>query len=283
MLLDDRHGPVGLVSVMLASNETGVIQPLEEIGALCARRGVPLHTDAVQGVGKLASPFRNVPGLVALTFTAHKFHGPLGIGGLLLSPEARVAPELVGGRQQEGLRAGTESAALAAGLAAALGAAVSELSERAARMARLRDRLEAGMLDSWPGAVVVAGTSPRLPHATCIALRGGDRQSLVMAYDLAGVACSSGSACASGSTEPSPTLVAMGLEPGVVGSAVRFAVGALTTEHEIDEAIARIGEVNGRLVAGLGAEAREARLSRNRAAEAGETAAGASPWGLEMR
>lgn len=245
-LLTESGEPIGLVSVMTASNETGVLQPIDELATLCRAAEVPMHTDAVQAVGKRPIEFRT-SGLSALTFTAHKFHGPLGIGGLLLAPGLTVTPQLDGGFQQEGIRPGTESAPHAAGLLAALEAAVEELPDRRLRMARLRDRLESCLQGSWAGARVLGGQAPRLDHVTCLTFPGADRQALVMAYDLAGVACSTGSACASGSSEPSPTLMAMGLPAELVSSAVRFAVGALTTKADVSEAIRRLEGVNTRL------------------------------------
>ena len=245
-LLATAGDQIGLVSVMLASNETAVLQPIAQLATLCRESHVPLHTDAVQAVGKLPVGFRDL-GVTALTFTAHKFHGPIGVGGLLLAPEARIEPRLWGGFQQDGLRPGTEATPLVAGAAAALRLAVDDMDQRAERLAGLRDRLEAALLASWPGAVALGAAADRSPHATCIAFRGGDRQALVMAYDLAGVACSSGSACASGSSQPSPTLIAMGLKPDLVDGAVRFAVGALTTRDDVETAISRLVEVNDRL------------------------------------
>ncbi|QDV76423.1 cysteine desulfurase family protein [Botrimarina mediterranea] len=240
-LLTEAADNIGLVSVMLASNETGVVQPLHALTQLCRSAGVAVHSDAVQAAGKGELGFRKWGGDAA-TIAAHKFHGPVGIGALLLAPHVKLSPQFIGGHQQEGLRAGTESAPLAAGLAAALRAVHG--SPRSFRLQITRDRLEAGILSTWPGAVVIGADSPRTPHSTCIAFPGADRQALVMAYDLAGVACSTGSACASGSSEPSPTLLAMGLDRELVDGAVRFAVGAMTTEAEIDEAIERIARVN---------------------------------------
>lgn len=245
-ILDRHSGEIGLVSVMMASNETGVIQPLEEIASLCQAAGVPLHTDAVQAVGKIPVVFRSL-GLAALTFTAHKFHGPLGIGGLMLAPGVTPRPQLAGGFQQESLRPGTESAPLAAGLLAAFETAIDEGPVRAERMGRLRDRLERALIASWPGATAIGAETARLSNTTCVGFPGGDRQALVMAYDLAGVACSTGSACASGSSEPSPTLLAMGLPPKIIAGAVRFGVGAFTTDAEIDDAVTRLSGVNQRL------------------------------------
>jgi cysteine desulfurase len=234
------NGQTRLVSVMLANNETGVVQPLEEIAARCRASGVPLHTDAAQIVGKLPVDFRAL-GASALTVAAHKFHGPLGTGALVVRHDVELEPLLVGGFQQEGIRGGTESVALAVGMHAALAAWQREADNRAARLRQLRDRLEARLVAGYPGRVVINGAAaPRLPHTSNVAFCGLDRQALVMALDLAGVACSTGSACASGSSEPSPVLAAMACDDAVLAGSVRFSLGATTTAQEIDEAAERI-------------------------------------------
>jgi cysteine desulfurase len=244
-----------LVSLMLASNETGVIQPVAELARVCRERGITVHTDAVQAIGKIPVHFRNL-GVDALTLAPHKFHGPLGIGALVIKHGVKIQPQLYGGFQQEGLRPGTENVALAVGFHKALEVAVRELPERAARMENLRNQLERALLESFPVSqemVVIGATTlspalsqretekpPRLPNTSCIAFPGLDRQALVMALDLAGVACSTGSACASGSSEPSPTLVAMGLPKEVIEGAIRLSLGAFTTPEEVAEAARRI-------------------------------------------
>jgi cysteine desulfurase len=235
-----------LVSVMLASNETGVLQPVAEIAAICRTHGVPVHTDATQVVGKLPVDFTAL-GVDALTFAAHKFHGPLGIGTLLVRGDTMLAPSLHGGFQQAGLRPGTESVVLAIGLAKALELWSQEADARRERMTALRDSLERQLLAGDARAVVIGAAAPRLPHTTNIAFTGLDRQALVMALDLAGVACSTGSACASGSSEPSPALVAMGLPEEQIASSLRFSLGATTTAAEVDEAARRILSVVNRL------------------------------------
>jgi cysteine desulfurase len=228
-----------VASIMLASNETGVIQPIAAAAEICRRHGTPLHTDATQAVGKIPVDFQAL-GVDALTATAHKFHGPLGVGVLLLRHRVKLEPALFGGFQQAALRPGTESAPLAIGMQTALELWQREATDRLDRMTALRDQFERSLLAGWPAAVVIGGNAPRLPHASNIALVGLNRQALVMALDLAGVACSSGSACASGSSEPSPTLLAMGLPEPLVSSSVRFSLGATTTAAEIDEAVRRI-------------------------------------------
>ena len=231
-----------LVSVMLANNETGVIQPIRELAAACHAAGVPLHTDAVQAVGKIRVNFREL-GVTAMTIAAHKFHGPRGIGALIVRGGTPLEPQLFGGFQQNGLRPGTEPVALAVGMHVALKISAREQAERRERMTRLRDRFEAALLAAYPSAVIHGAAVQRLPNTTCIAFPGLDRQALVMALDVAGIACSTGSACASGSSEPSPTLVAMGLPDEIVGSSIRFSLGATTTAEMIDEAVERIAKV----------------------------------------
>jgi cysteine desulfurase len=245
--LADLLGPdVRLVSVMLANNETGIRQPAPEIAAMCRERGVAMHTDAVQAVGKWGVDFTAL-GVDAMTIAAHKFHGPLGIGALIVRRGAVLTPSLHGGFQQSGLRPGTECVALAVGMLAALESWAREAVDRSERMTGLRDALERQICAGDPHAVVIGADALRLPHTSNIALVGLDRQALVMALDLAGVACSTGSACASGSSEPSPTLLAMGLPEEQISSSVRFSLGATTTAQEIDEAARRILSVVHRL------------------------------------
>lgn len=231
-----------LVSVMLGNNETGAIQPVAEIARRCRERGVLSHTDAVQAVGKIAVNFVEL-GVDALTVTAHKFHGPLGIGALIVRAEVPLEPILSGGFQQGGLRPGTESVALALGFAAALEAWKREGAARTARLAALRDDFETQLAAVVPEAVFHSRGAARLPQTSCVALVGVDRQAMLLALDQAGVACSTGSACASGSSEPSPTLVAMGCSTDELQSSLRFSVGATTTPAEVAECVRRIQRV----------------------------------------
>ena len=235
-----------LVSVMLGNHETGVLQPVAELAPVCREAGVPLHTDAVQVAGKLPVDFRAL-GVSAMTVTAHKFRGPLGIGALILRHDVPLVPIHFGGHQQWGLRPGTESVALAVGMRTALELWQKEQEEHARRLAALRDRLETGLRAGFPGLVVNGSAARRLPHTSSIAFAGLDAQILLLALDHAGVACSVGSACSSGSTELSPTLQAMGLSHEVVAGSLRFSLGATTTEEEIDEAVRRILQVVGEL------------------------------------
>jgi cysteine desulfurase len=231
-----------LVSVMLGNNETGVVQPVAEIAALCRSREILVHTDAVQAVGKTPVDFRGL-GVDAMTVAAHKFHGPAGIGVLVVRSGVTVEPLHFGGFQQAATRPGTESVTLAVGLREALRIATGELPARTQHLRELRDSFEAALAVGWPGLVVNGRDAERLPHTSNVAFPGLDRQALLMALDLAGVFCSTGSACASGSNEPSPVLLAMGCEEAVVASALRFSFGIQNTPADVAQAASRILKV----------------------------------------
>lgn len=233
-----------LVSVSLGSHETGVLQPVKEMAALCAAQCVPMHTDATQVVGKLPVDFQDL-GVAMLTFSAHKFHGPRGIGGLLVRGDYAPAALLHG--QAGSDRPGTPAVELALATQHALDLWNQHREDRPTRMASLRDRFEAAILAGDPEISVVGGKAQRLPHTSCPSFLGLDRQVLQMALDREGVACSTGSACASGSSEPSPSLLAMGLPEEVVRGALRFSLGATTTAAEVDQAAGRILVVSKRL------------------------------------
>lgn len=231
-----------LVSVILGNHETGVLQPVSEIAALCGEAGVPIHTDAIQVVGKCPVAFRAL-GVSAMSVAAHKFQGPLGIGALVLRADTPIVPLLFGGTQQWGLRPGTEPVALAVGMATALELWHAEHEAHYRRLEALRNRFEQGLRAGFPALAVHGAGAARLPQTSSVAFPGHDAQVLLVAFDLAGVACSVGSACSSGSTELSPTLRAMGLPKEVLAGSLRFSLGATTTEAEIDEAVRRILQV----------------------------------------
>ncbi len=239
-----------LVSIMLGNNETGVLQPVAEAAELCATAGVPLHTDAVQVLGKRSLDFRQL-GAAAMTINAHKLHGPVGIGALVVRHGIALTPLLFGGFQQESLRPGTESLVAAAGFAKALEIWQRDATVRQQHLESLRDHFERQLAAAYPGLVINGHRAERLPHTSNLAFRGLDRQALLMALDLAGIACSTGSACASGSSEPSHVLEAMRLEGEIISSSLRFSLGVTTTRAQIDEAVARILAVCQRL-AGIG-------------------------------
>jgi len=228
-----------LVCAMLGQNETGVLQPVAELAAIANAHHVPLHTDAAQVVGKLPVNFRAL-GAATMSFTAHKFHGPLGIGALVIRHGTDLAPQLFGGFQQAGLRPGTESVALAVGMLRALELWHAERDARISRLTQMRDDFERTILAGYSTSIVIGAAAPRLPHTSNIAFVGLDRQSLFLALDQVGVACSTGSACASGSSEPSPAFRAMSLPEHVVNSALRFSFAATTTPAEVSEAARRI-------------------------------------------
>jgi cysteine desulfurase len=238
-----------LVSVMLGNHETGALQPVAELARVCNEAGVPMHTDAVQVAGKLPMHFREL-GVAAVTVAAHKFQGPLGIGALLVRDGVPLDPLHFGGHQQWGLRPGTECVPLAVGMATALRIWRNERDAHLRHLVQLRDRFEAGLRAGFPELVVNGSGAARLPQTSNVAFAGLDGQVLLMALDMAGIACSVGSACSSGSSELSPTLLAMGLPKPVVASSLRFSLGAITTEAEIDEAVGRILLVVNELRAG---------------------------------
>jgi cysteine desulfurase len=232
-----------LAALMLANNETGAIQPVGELAAMAAERGVPVHTDAVQAVGRIPVDFRAL-GVATLAASAHKFHGPVGVGVLLVKKGVRLGSRLFGGGQQQGRRPGTVAVAPAVGFAVALERWHAEAEARAARWAALRDRLESGLMAAiGPGRVIRNGPARddrRLPQTLNVGFPGLDGDALLMQLDLAGIAASLGSACASGATRPSPTLVAMRLPEDRLRSSVRFSLGAATTAAEIEAALERI-------------------------------------------
>lgn len=234
--------PTILVSLMLANNETGVIQPVAEAAALCRQRGVLVHTDAVQAVGKIPVDFRGL-GVDAMTFTGHKLNGPRGIGGLLLLPGVTPHPQMFGGFQQMAIRPGTEDVALAAGLCQALELYDQDRSGRFLQTEQLRDQLEQGLMERIESTVINGNRDRRLPHTLNVSFPGIDRQSFLLAADWAGLAISTGSACASGSSELSPVLLAMGLEKEVVEGSIRISLGVSTTPAEIDETLIRIVKI----------------------------------------
>jgi cysteine desulfurase len=237
---------IKLATIILAHNETGVVQNVSKLADACRDHRVPLHLDGVQMVGKLPVNFHEL-NATSLSLGAHKFHGPRGIGALLLRDGAALAPSTFGGHQESGRRPGTEGVALIVGMAEALRAWHCEQDVRASRISALRDRLERGLLDSCAPAAINGAAALRLPNTTNIAFPGVDGEALLVALDLEGIACSLGSTCASGSAEPAPVLVAMGCPPDVSRSSVRFSLGFETTESEIDEAILRISRVVARL------------------------------------
>jgi cysteine desulfurase len=221
-----------LISVMMANNETGVLQPVEEIGRIAAEAGVRFHVDAVQAAGKMPLDVDSI-GCQLLSISGHKMHGPQGTGALFVRRGTRVEPLFAGGAHERQRRAGTENVAGIVGLGKAAECAMS--SEAAERMQVLRDRLEMGLLEQASG--VNGGKAPRIANTSNLWFDSLEGEALVIALDLKGLAVSSGAACSSGANEPSHVLLAMGVSPERAKSSVRFSLHRQTTEEEIDRAI----------------------------------------------
>jgi len=235
-----------IASVMLANNETGVIQPVAALAAIARSRGTVFHTDAVQAVGKIPV---HVPalGVDLLTLSGHKFGGPKGAGALWVRRGTPMAGVVTGGRQERNRRAGTENVPAIVGLGVAARLARARLAAESARQLRLRDRLEAGILMAVPGSAVNGARAPRVPNTANIAFDRVEAESLLIALDLEGIAVSTGAACSSGTLEPSHVLRAMGLPPARVQSSIRFSVGSTTTDDDIDRVLAVVPTIVQRL------------------------------------
>jgi len=220
-----------LCSIMTANNETGVLSPLDEVARLCRQNGVPLHTDAVQAAGKMRLPVDRVD---LLSLSAHKIGGPKGSGLLWVRKGLAVRALQAGGHQERGRRGGTENVAGIVGLGEALSLAAAALPEEATRLGALRDRLQ-DAAETIRGSRVAGRNAPRVCNTLNVAFEGCDGETLLTALDLAGVAVSTGSACSSGTLEPSPVLLAMSHPPALARSAIRFSLWRGTTPAQIDE------------------------------------------------
>lgn len=228
-----------LISIMYANNEIGTIQPIAELAEVAVASGITLHTDAVQAAGKLSLDVASL-GVDLLSLSAHKVRGPKGMGLLYARDGIALFPQLHGGGQEYGRRAGTENVAGAVGLATALELALAEQRENVANMLALRDRLAEGLLEQIPDTRLNGSVQRRLPNNVHVSFAGVDGESLLFHLDLHGLAASSGSACASGSGQPSHVLLALGLSPALAEGSLRLSLGPTTTAHEIDRAIAII-------------------------------------------
>jgi cysteine desulfurase len=226
-----------LVSVMHANNEIGTVQPILELAAIARERRALFHSDAVQSAGKIPIDVKTL-GVDLLSISAHKFYGPKGVGALWIRRGVRLQPPLTGGKQERSRRAGTENVAGIAGMGVAAREAIAKMDTEAGRLAALRDRLEEGILRSVTGTALNGVRSPRVPNTTNISFDRTEAESLLIALDLEGVAVSTGSACSSGTLEPSHVLKAMGFPPHRTQNSLRFSLGAANTEAEIDRVIA---------------------------------------------
>jgi len=249
-LLEQSIRPdTAIVSVMWANNETGVLFPVEEVAAICRSKGVLFHTDAVQIPGKLAIDVKSL-GVDFLSLSAHKFHAPKGIGLLYVRRLTRFQPYVIGGQQERGQRGGTENVAFIVGLGRAAELAAANLTEENRRVRGLRDRMEKAILRSIPGTSRTGASEPRLPNTSNISFESVEAEALLLALDEIGVCASSGSACTTGSLEPSHVLTAMGLSPERAQSSIRFSLGIYNSDEEVNYLLKHLPPIIARLRAG---------------------------------
>jgi cysteine desulfurase len=231
-----------LVSVMHANNELGTIQPVAGLARLAHARGALLHTDAVQSVAKIPVDVRTL-GVDLLSLSAHKFNGPKGAGALWIKRGTRISAILTGGKHERTRRAGTENVAAIAGMGQAAKLAAAKLAAEGARLAALRDRAEQGILRAVPGTAVNGALEPRVPNTTNVSFDAVEAESLLIALDLEGIAVSTGSACSSGTLEPSHVLRAMGLPAHRTQNSIRISLGQGNTEEQVDYFLSRLPAV----------------------------------------
>lgn len=235
-LRDALADDTALVSVMHANNEIGTIQPIAGLAALAHERGALFHTDAVQAAGKIPIDVKAL-GVDLLSISAHKFYGPKGVGAIWIRRGLRLAPVMTGGKHERNRRAGTENVAGIVGMGVAAHEARAKLADEALRLAILRDDLETGVLSAVPGTAINGARSPRVANTTNISFDRVEAESLLIALDLEGIAVSTGSACSSGTLEPSHVLKAMGLPPHRTQNSIRFSLGAANTAAEVERVI----------------------------------------------
>ncbi|MGI6772811.1 MAG: cysteine desulfurase NifS [Clostridiales bacterium] len=235
-----------LVTIMFANNEIGTLQPIAEIGEICKKHGVIFHTDAVQAVGHVPINVKEM-NIDMLSFSAHKFHGPKGIGGLYVRKGIRLSPLIEGGAQERGLRAGTENVAAIVGMAAALKEQVENMDKNAEKLKKMRDRLMDSVLAAVPRSRVNGDRQKRLPGNVSFCFEGIEGESLLLMLDSMGICGSSGSACTSGSLDPSHVLLAIGLPHEIAHGSLRLTFSEYNTEEEIDYIINAVPKVVSRL------------------------------------
>jgi cysteine desulfurase len=235
-----------LITIMLANNELGTIEPIAEIGKIAAEARVTLHTDAVQAAGKIPIDVAKL-GVHLLSISAHKLYGPKGVGALYVRKGTRLEPLLYGGHSERDRRPGTEDVTSIAGLGKAAELALTRMKEEGQHLSRLRDRLETGLLERIPHAKVNGLRCQRTPNTTNLTLPFIEGESMVIALDLKGISCSTGAACSSGAVEPSHVLTAIGLAPEDARATLRLSLGHQTTDEEIDFALETIPPVIDRL------------------------------------
>lgn len=244
-----------VVSVMHANNEIGTIQPIADLSRLAHERGALFHTDAVQSIGKIPVDVRAL-GVDLLSLSGHKFNGPKGVGALWIKRGARVTSVMTGGKHERSRRAGTENVAGIAGLGVAAELAVKKLTTESVRLGALRNRLEESVLAKVSGTAINGVREPRVPNTTNISFDAVEAESLLIALDLEGVAVSTGSACSSGTLEPSHVLRAMGLPTPRTQNSIRMSLGAGNTEAEVDFVVLKLPPIVEKLRSLTGARAR---------------------------
>lgn len=246
-LLDQSIRPdTAIVSVMWANNETGVIFPVEEIAAICSSRHVLFHTDATQVPGKLKIDAHGT-GVDFLTLSAHKLHAPKGIGLLYVKRRVKYQPYVVGGHQERGKRGGTENTASIVGFGRAAELVLAHLDDENTRVRALRDRLENGILSGIPNTIRTGAKEPRLPNTSNISFEGVEAEAILHQLDPLGICVSSGSACTTGSLEPSHVLTAMGMKLARARGCIRFSLGIYNTDKEVDYLLQHLPKVIGKL------------------------------------
>ncbi len=245
-LRDSLRDDTAIVSVMYANNETGVIFPIPEIGAICRERGVPLHTDAVQAVGKIPIDLSTLP-VDYLALSGHKLHAPKGIGALYVRRGTPFRPFLIGGHQERGRRAGTENTASLVALGKAMELAAAGIAHENTVVRNLRDKLENGLLAAIPDSRLNGAKDARLPNTSNISFGYVEGEAILLMLDQFGICASSGSACTSGSLEPSHVLRALGVPFTFAHGSIRFSLSRYTTEAEIDAVLAQLPKIIERL------------------------------------
>ena len=235
-----------LITLMLANNEIGTIEPIEEIGKIAVEKGIVFHADAVQAAGKIPIDVKKL-GVDLLSISAHKFCGPKGVGALYIRKGTQLEPLMYGGHSERDRRPGTEDVAAIAGMGKAAELARTELRGESERIRGLRDRLERGLLDRVPHSWINGARAPRVPNTSNLTFPFIEGEAMVIALDLKGIACSTGAACSSGAVEPSHVLIALGLAPEDARATLRLSLGHQTTEDEIDFALETIPSVIERL------------------------------------
>lgn len=250
-LKDSLADDTALVSIMYANNETGVIFPIDAIGKIVKAGGIPFHVDAVQAAGKVPLNLKQTP-VDLLTISAHKFHGPKGVGALYVRRGITFRPFMIGGHQERGRRGGTENVAAIVGMGKAAALALKNMPEEERRVEKLRDRLETSLLESCPEARVNGDSKTRLPNTLNMSFKFLEGEAILVLLDQEGICASTGSACTAGSAEPSHVLRAMGVPPDWLQGAVRFSLSRYTTEEEVLSVNQKVPSIVERL-AGLSA------------------------------